>query len=294
MSEGKTTTEFDYGNGYINVFIPRADGTIVDPRKFPPPSPVFTLEHIYKFSEDVKRDRHLFLDRKPYFHGFFGESLEQLRDDVSRGGDSNQNSIERDNNANVNVVKLSIDASTKAIPRIRDKRFNERLSAYVRKNAAVEKAETTDHSVKESKTLAEKANNILQKSPTQNLTPRRPKIRRGLTFHTVSPTKMSTVQLPRLNASTPSFSKQNTMLTLNTERTMWFPDYVIEKTYNKFGLGRPPIRPSSKPSKIWRQSTALLQRDKISVMNRARSVEVYRTNKQTSNINNIQREQTTA
>lgn len=290
MYEGKTSTEFDYGSGYINVFIPRADGTIVDPRKFHPPSPIFTIEQIYKFSDDVKKDRHLFSHRKPYFHSFYEGSPEQMKDDASRNSEPTTFGSEKENNASVNVVKLSVDASTKAIPRIRDKRFNERLSAYVRKKA--EKTETTDHSVKESKTLAEKTNNILLKSPTHDLTPRRPKIRRGLTFHTAPPTRMDTIRLPRLNSSTPTFSKQSTMLTLNTERTMWFPDYVIDKTYQKFGFGRHPIRPSSKPNKIWRQSTALLERDKMSVMNRAKSVEVYGTNRQTRSVNNIYREQT--
>lgn len=294
MYDGKTTTEFNYGNGFINVFIPRADGTIVDPRKFHPPSPVFTLEHIYKFSEEVKRDRHLFLDRKSYFHGLYGGSLEQLNEDDPKSGEQLQNAKEKESNAPMSVVKLSVDASTKAIPRIRDKRFNERLSAYVKKKAAGERMETADHSVKETKTLAEKTNHLLQKSPIQDLTPRRPKIRRGLTFHTALLSRNDMLRLPRLSSSTPSLSKQNTMLTLNTERTMWFPDDVIDKTYNKFGLGRQPIRPSSKPNGVWRQSTALLQREKFPVTSRAKSVELYSTNRTIDTVNNFYRQQTMA
>lgn len=292
MYEGKTTTEFDYGNGFINVFIPRADGTIVDPRKFHPPSPVFTLEHIYKFSEEVKNDRHLFLERKPYFQGLYGENLEQMKESVSKKGDKMQNEIEKESNTPVSVVKLSVDASTKAIPRLRDKRFNERLSAYVRKKAVSEKIETNDHSNKESKTLAEKTSTLLQKSPIQDLTPRRPKIRRGLTFHTTLPSKNDMFRLPRLSSSTPSFSKQNTMLTLNTEKTMWFPDDVINKTYQKFGYGRQPLRPSSKPSNIWRQSTALLERERLPVTSRAKSVELYRTSRTNVMVNSLYRQQT--
>lgn len=59
--------EFDYGNGFINVFIFWVDGMIVDLRKFYLFFFVFIFEYIYKFSEEVKNDWYLFLERKFYF-----------------------------------------------------------------------------------------------------------------------------------------------------------------------------------------------------------------------------------
>ena len=66
MREGQAllpTMDLYSSDTYINVYIPREDGN--DPRKLVPlNSPMFGQEKIYKFSEQVKKDRKLFLGKK--------------------------------------------------------------------------------------------------------------------------------------------------------------------------------------------------------------------------------------
>ena len=280
--------EFTYGDGsgFINVYLPRMDGTLADMRNVSPPSPVFTLENIYKFSDQVMHDRQLFLNRKAYLTRYLprrdNSSNEIQKKEKTKSAPvliSDREERESELPA-INVVKLSLDASRGPVHSPRDRRFNERLSAYVTRKKKIQStdddqhkentkdSDTSENVTSDTKKLNERANKLLGKPPLNtDAVLRKPRMRKGLmffnrnstnldkNFFSRSATYLDKTLLPRLNSPV-KVQSQPTTLTLNTERTMWFPDSIISGAHLKFSAGgRLPTRPSSKPNKIWRQST---------------------------------------
>ena len=162
---------------YINVYIPRADGN--DPRKLVPiNSPMFGQEKIYKFSEQVKKDRKLFLGKKQLsLYEIYYRSKEGITDKELIGKDNKEHSVQSDEkgeseveteegnehdkeraddhidhictadvyhkenmphslSSSVNKVSLSLDSQTSFMEDevkkpMKLKRFNEPLNSYV-------------------------------------------------------------------------------------------------------------------------------------------------------------------
>lgn len=157
---------------YINVYIPRADGN--DPRKLVPiNSPMFGQDKIYKFSEQVKKDRKLFLGKKQLsLYEIYYRSKEGIVEKEATDKDDEEHKVhsdkeeenetqerhERDNEHEndqicatdtyakeslphvlgsiVNKVSLSLDSQTRykedEVRKVTKlKRFNEPLNSYV-------------------------------------------------------------------------------------------------------------------------------------------------------------------
>ncbi|OWF37803.1 hypothetical protein KP79_PYT06002 [Mizuhopecten yessoensis] len=270
MSEELEEREYSprFGQSYINVYLPREEDTGLINKHVPPPSPVFTMSNIYKFSDDVIKDRHLFLGKKAFYHRYVkGEQRRHghggSAQPVQPGGTSPDPSEEEkdDECMNVNVVRLALNASSKEdVDRKAKQRFNERLSAYVTTQKKIKSAQN-QNSLDGSKTPG--ASSTTTDTEQENMSfqtilpltnpnsPRRP--RRELSFRTVSCTNITTPRLPTLERA-----KTYTVEGYLKERAMWFPETASWGSTSAPGQSRMPIRPSSKPHNIWRQSTEFL------------------------------------
>lgn len=251
-----------YGQSFINVYLPREEDLN---RQVPPPSPVFSMSNIYKFSDDVIKDRHLFLGKKAFYHRYVkGEQRRHGNGRVTQSSvrESPEPSETEENDCmNINVVRLALNASsTEEAERKAKQRFNERLSAYVATQKKIKSAQnqTSLEPPKTSGTLPSKTDTEQENTSFQTIvplstptSPRRP--RREMSFRTVSCANITTPRLPSLERA-----KTYTMEGYLKERTMWFPETASWGSTSAPGQGRMPTRPSSKPHNIWRQSTEFL------------------------------------
>lgn len=274
FEEGDLSPRF--GQSYINVYLPREEDSNLPDRNVPPPSPVFSVSSIYKFSDDVIKDRHLFLGRKAFYHRYVkGEERRH-----GRGGNAAPvptspilSDEDRDDDyMAINVVRLALDSSNNDSKESNAKmRFNERLSSYVANQKKIKSAQ--NHTGMEgSKTpRASSTNNDAEPEPNSFQTvvslpnpnsPRRTK--RELSFKTVS-THITTPKLPSLDRA----KTYDVERSYHREMSVWFPEMGKERTFwtpetaawyptCAFAHGRMPTRPSPKPHKIWRQSTEYL------------------------------------
>jgi len=246
--------ELRYGQSHINVYLPREQPY----KEVPPPSPVFDLDNIYKFSDEVQKDRHLFnFGRKAFLH------LYSKHNSMSNDKNNSKSSEEEkeDDFSEINVVRLRLDSAKSDTTSYRSSRmrFNERLSAYVTTKKKVQSNQTSERTLNTPRKVKkhkedEKETFLLPKAwdtAQSRTTTATRKVRKGFRYRTA---KSSTTgsPLPPLGPHQRSISKRDN---LNTERTMWFPDAAspINTQYSRL-----PTRPSSKPHKIWRQSSDIL------------------------------------
>lgn len=144
----------NFGQSYINIYIPR-DGdhaTGQAQRNAPPPSPVLELDDgVYKFSEEVVKDRHMFLGRKPFYHRYSVRQQKYKKNSASKINSENMKEDNDDEHVSINVVKLAFDDKTLRLnPKTKIKhngnshRFNERLSAYVTSRKKIQSANSPE------------------------------------------------------------------------------------------------------------------------------------------------------
>lgn len=241
-------TEINYGNGFINVYLPREDG--INHGDVAAPSPIFTLDNIYKFSDQVLNDRHLFIGKKTIHHTKF--DYDDLDSSVLNSGRS---SALGDKDSNIKTIKLSLDASQPGRNIRNRRRFNERLSAYVSNNRKpsdnvklkeYSKSARTPRSVRDVKVEKPKKNLL---TPVLKLG----KPGRGASFENA--VKSDSVELPPLQTSRTSLTRQKSYF--GKEDTFWFPSSALRGIEQK-PLKHLPMRPSSRQFNVWRQSTELL------------------------------------
>ena len=138
---------------YINVYIPREDGG--DPRKLIPlTSPVFDMTKIYKFSEEVKKDRQLFLGKKQVslYDLYYKVSKEHTenktkkmeKEDVSSSEDEGEEEEEGEEHHHCDTIdtpnavkKVSLSLESKVKKSRKPRRFNEPLDSYVAKQKKI-------------------------------------------------------------------------------------------------------------------------------------------------------------
>lgn len=262
-------TEINYGDGFINVYLPREDG--FDHGNLVAPSPIFTVDSLYKFSDQVLNDRHLFLGKKTIHHTHFDF------DDVdSNGLNSGRSSVLGEKDSNVKTIKLSLDASQQGVNIRHRRRFNERLSAYVSNNRKYNetvkikqysKSATNPRNVREvrSKGMRESVSRGVRESSPRSIKdisnkPRKNLItpvltlgtpRRGVSFEKAL--KSDAIGLPPLN-KTRTMTRQKSCF--GKEDTFWFPSSALRGIEPKHGHAT--VRPSSRQFKVWRQSTQML------------------------------------
>ena len=310
---------------YINVYIPRADGN--DPRKLVPiNSPMFGQDKIYKFSEQVKKDRKLFLGKKQlslyeiYYRSKEGivEKEGSEKDDEEQKVHSDQEEEievekipEHDNErvddhicttdtyakesmphvlgSAVNKVSLSLDSKTRyeedeARKVTKLKRFNEPLNSYVsnKKKATMMKKLDAEDYLDRQETVYELLNDPMQ---TVSDT-----IKRPVTLN-ASPKRNQSIYGSRERQYSFYNSRQKTFYgTIYRSQPLTQPKKSLSaiETRTTHGLGLPPInlgsnktqstslgenvplargmsnlkalpvRPSSKPMKIYRQTSDVL------------------------------------
>lgn len=258
-------TELNYGNGFINVYLPREDG--FDQTDLVAPSPIFTVDSIYKFSDQVLNDRHLFLGKKTLHHTQFDAD-----DADSTGMNSGRSSVLDERDGNLKTVKLSLDASQQGVNYRSRRRFNERLSAYV---PNIRKTNETFKVKKYSKS-ATTPRSVGDYTSRSNITPRAstrgdpgfakrnyqtPVLRLG------TPRRGTSVE-KALNSNTEGLPPLSPLRTVTRQKsyfvkdeTLWFPGSALKGIDTK--PNTLPLRPSSRQYNVWRQSTEMLLNEQI-------------------------------
>lgn len=310
---------FSRSDTYINVYLPREDGG--DPRKLVPlNSPMFDKEKIYKFSEQVVKDRKLFLGKKQvslyelYYKDKKVPSTDEVKASASEEekivtsedeeeidhGDNSENKEITDTKAPVKRVSLSLDSKVRKLRQL--KRFNEPLNPYVtnKKKAMLikkldsEESETTD--VTRLDRFKGEPQPIFHDSRERQRTFYFNSRERQRTFLD-NQERQQTIHYYRGREETFYNTRQKPFLD-NTFKLQAFPkpkksmSAIETRTFRSLGLppinrtqsaafnsnkqltavSKPmPLRPSSKPQKIWRQSTeALLDRRTPKLSNASR------------------------
>lgn len=260
----RQNTELNYGNGFINVYLPREDG--FKHSELVAPSPIFTVDSIYKFSDQVLNDRHLFLGKKTLHHTHFDGD-----DADSTGINSGRSSAFDERDSSLKTVKLSLDASQQGIRYRNNRRFNERLSAYIpnskKSNEVLKvkkqsKSATTPRLVNESNIRS----NVTPRASTRGDSGSKrnnhiPVLRLGTPRRGLSVEKAlssNTEGLPPLSPQR-SVTRQNSYFV--KDEALWFPGSALRGIDTK--PSTVPLRPSSRQFNIWRQSTEMLLNDQM-------------------------------
>lgn len=257
------------GQGYINVYLPREDGNFI-PRHVPPPSPVFDVDTVYKFSDQVHHDRHLFLStKKGYFRNY--------ADDEDVDSLSNRSSLADSGYQSINVVKLNVDASAKSNNGIRGSRrpLNERLSAYVQKRKQPQKEP-------ERTLTSPSGRSVTSETGSTSSTPK-PKLlglglRRSKTisFHNGNFKSGDSIEkLPQLGPSK-TFTRDSTNLRRQNTLLVSGGGFKMPKSLTSL-----PLRAQSKPVNIYRQSTDIYEK------RNAHKLELFSPSNMTLKINSL-------
>lgn len=258
MSFGRSDT-------YINVYLPREDG--VDPRKYAQPSsPVFNSEEVYKFSDEIVKDRKLFLGKKQM-------SLYEIY--YKDGKESGDNSIENDENSEnidetddhdtvhehryrkskielprVSKLSISLDNRIRRPKQTSLTRFNEPVYSYGTHKGYGNAKYNPNQSLERQVT----SYNYMQLAN-----------RRRVTNDTIRNSRDKMQNISRLfkkAQSAPSEVRQVRSLGLppvsrsNTSLTTLFPEITPNPSRAPTTASKiRPIRPSSKPHRVWQQTT---------------------------------------
>ena len=297
---------------YINVYIPREDGG--DPRRLLPLNyPVFDRAKIYKFSEEVKKDRKLFLGKKQLsLYEMYYKSNRGLRDDTqdnenkenetTKEETENSSSEEEDEvehhyhhgdnlNMSAPVKKVSLSLDSKLRKSKTPRRFNETLNKYVtnktknmtsRLDAAqnIERQVSSVDLLKLDRQSTVYDNQSRQNTFYDNIERQRTLVdirERQPTFHDsrdrqqlYSETRQKTFyDSPYRLSAFPASNKSFSSTEASVGRSMGLPPINLgyhttrspvpysnfHASASKSAPKRIPLRPSSRPQKIWRQTT---------------------------------------
>ena len=261
---------FARADTYINVYLPRPDGE--EPRRYAsPPSPVFNSQSTYKFSDQIVRDRPLFLGRKQMslYEIYYKDNKDGAPEMVADAPDE-KNQTENDTETDeknkeseteksttfvglpsVKKVSISLDYRVRKSARsINARRFNEPLNAYITNRKKVQTihnfdpSETIERQLTTLEMLSKKREPIFSDSNT--------KIR---TLHRIIKKTQSApadlIRTPRALGLPPIVIGNGGLAAVNASPP------TGKVTYKLAGKAM-PVRPSSKPHSIWRQTTDLL------------------------------------
>ncbi|KAH3872183.1 hypothetical protein DPMN_035398 [Dreissena polymorpha] len=247
---------------YINVYLPREDGG--DPRRYAQSnSPLFDAECVYKFSDEIVKDRKLFLGKKHmslyeiYYKDGRDVNGKPGTPEMPGDGDTNDEKQEPEGQfvrrvqeksarhsertiqlPRVNKISISLEKKLRRLQNNHASRFNEPVSPWTSTGRVRGSNEgTLDRQLTQTEVARVKTNKQLA---------------RGLTH---------TQNISRLFKSAPaSETRQVRILGLPPINRAsagghGSPDMITARL-SLAATG--PIRPSSKPNKIWRQSTDLM------------------------------------
>lgn len=244
---------------YINVYLPRVDCT--DPRRYTQPSsPVFNGAGIYKFSDQIVKDRKLFIDKKhtSLYDIYYKDSKEngrqiQRQDYFQTEETDNDTECDQDGNiprrqeshANdvvlprVNNVRLSLDRQLRRAKRTSKTRFNESVATQG-SNRYVHTSHNADADTTSFEINTRRSGRLVTKGAART---------RAISklFKKAQSAPTSDLRQVRI-LGLPPVSRSNTSVHMSSENS------AESKTQTPLGRSL-PLRPSSKPNKIWRQST---------------------------------------
>lgn len=250
---------------YINVYLPRVDGE--DPRKWArPSSPVFHEEEVYKFSDEIVKDRKLFLDKKQMslYEIYYKDDQDpenHSSGEVTSAEEAGQDATESDNATEraqriqrfsklprVAKVSISLDQKLRRNHGGHLHRFNEHTFI---------KSHLTGNHYNPSQSLERQVTSYNFKSANRRKFTPDIKSAKARTEHISrlfkkvqsapsDPSKFRTLGLPPIGRS-------------NTALTTLVPDVTPDVNRLTSATSKTqPLRPSSKPHSIWRQTTNFL------------------------------------
>lgn len=262
---------FARSDTYINVYLPRVDGE--DPRDFARPnSPLFESDHVYKFSDEIVKDRKLFLGRKQlslyeiYYkdnpngandikdkrHVNESVEIEEIEDE----NDSQQDGRDRCGDTHIelpSIKRVSLSLESQILRAKRDsnlKRFNEPLNSYVTNRKRVQninKFEPTDGTERQT-TAFEFLNAPRREGTYAEFLTRTKTMQRLLSKAVSAPTDTRSLRsLPPILLGHTNRRPQTTLL------------HVTQASAKEPAVPRRlPVRPDSKHHKVWRQTNNLV------------------------------------
>ena len=252
---------------YINVYLPRMDG--VDPRRYTTTSsPLFNSDSIYKFSDQIVKDRKLFIDKKQmslyeiYYKDSKGNGQRVFREgskgefeprdskDSENDGEGlmlhRRNELQTyQNNAlpRVNNVRLALDRQLRRAKRTPITRFNESASSDGPiRYQHVETSRDVDSQMTSFEITTRKSGRLVTKGAART---------RAISklFKKAQSAPSTCTDLRQIRVlGLPPVNRSSNSANVSGE----FNDVFKAQASQGRSL---PLRPSSKPNQIWRQST---------------------------------------
>ncbi|KAL4239928.1 hypothetical protein ACF0H5_000725 [Mactra antiquata] len=249
---------------YINVYLPREDGE--DPRLYTKPmSPVYDSGEVYKFSDQIVKDRKLFIGRKQMsLYDIYYKNDKEGGENTPGSPANAEEPEEVDQEFDIEpppenkeipiyrptkISKVSI--SLRRAEKIKAPRFNEPLTLY---NSG--KGHTPS--------IHDKAGNIDKQ--TFDIVHNSSRRRRATTGNKGNSSTSRTYTISKLFKKIQSAPSEFRSLGLppisrsSTALTAIQPDYSYDKQRAFVGTRGQPLRPSSKPNKIWNKSNSAYDR----------------------------------
>lgn len=263
---------FGRSDTYINVYLPREDGD--DPRRYArPSSPVFCSDEIYKFSDEIVKDRKLFLGKKQMslYEIYYKDSGKEGEDNSMEISSDNEEESEpfetgkrnmqfyKEKNTDhfefprVSKLSISLDNRLRQAQRTNMSRFNEPVQSFGKQkltgnlgydpNQSLERQVTSYDYMRIANRRNVTSESIKNKQKAETIS----KIFKKAHSATGDYRHVRSLGLPPISRS-------------NTALTSLFPEINT-------GYSRAPtasrvraLRPSSKPHKIWQQTNNVLMK----------------------------------
>jgi hypothetical protein len=262
---------FGRSDTYINVYLPREDGD--DPRRYArPSSPVHCSGEIYKFSDEIVKDRKLFLGKKQMsLYEIYYKDNKECDDnsidlsDTSDYEEENDGFDIRKRNVNyskdkntdhfefprVSKLSISLDNRLRRAQRSNMSRFNEPMQSYGKQKQSANNGYDPNQSLERQVTsydymrIANRRNvtseSIRNRQKTQTIS----KIFKKAHSATSDYRHVRSLGLPPISRS-------------NTALTSLLPEINPGRSRAPTASRVRPLRPSSKPHRIWQQTNNVL------------------------------------
>ncbi|KAK3612413.1 hypothetical protein CHS0354_032013 [Potamilus streckersoni] len=264
--------ELARADSYINVYLPRSDGLVNIKRNDPPSSPTFGPSGFYRFSEEIIKDRPLFLGSKTMsLYQMFPchnspTEMDSSERHLSPSGDQESVILPA-----MKTINLSINSGDKGARRSL-KRFNEPLNTYITNIKRTQQMRSSDVNLSYPRLSREKTRIAYDGAfKLQSL-------RKPLKF----PKSQSAVETRQTTSlGFPTLKPPRSELTPRSQSAAVFPEnkkltsqqqhrQQQQQKSVRFTNGM-HFRPLSKPQNIWQQSNEMLQHREIPRLKRHRS-----------------------
>ncbi|KAL3876468.1 hypothetical protein ACJMK2_034311 [Sinanodonta woodiana] len=258
-------------DSYINVYLPRSDGLVNIKRNDPPSSPTFGQSGFYRFSEEIMKDRPLFLGSKTMsFYQMFSSQNSPTEMDSSEAYFSPPLDQESVILPAMKTINLSIHSGEKGTRRPL-KRFNEPLNTYITNIKRAQQMRTSDVNLSYPRLPREKTK-IAYDGAFNHQSIRKP-IRSQKSQSAVETRQATSLGFPPLKPSGIGLTPRSQSAAVFPENTKTGQHQHWQQQQHKSVrfTNAMHFKQFSRPHNIWNQSTEMLQHRQITRIKRQRS-----------------------